>query len=336
VLFHHSRSHDAPYKHDAASFKYHTSLESKNKRERKLSIVSIQHIKRPTWTSRIPKRIGLFNQRSQYSVEVDAKHLDIVLDSLVELFRVASLEVTYIDTPTLTAKCRTCLEKLEFHIFIWQHRNSNTIIVEIHRVFGDSIPFHSVYSNLILDTVRGAAASSVGKPFMPSYADHDPITRGTTEEDKIQLEAVASLLNQFRSAAEVDVPKTEASILSTMDVISKMLSSKRYDSLGVALESLIQLTSAATSGLEISRKISTIVLLGHGNEENSNGSGQVTFKYIHGKVVYLAVTGRCIDTDTFRDDELTDHSLAALVVIAWYMIYVHLLTWRSRYCRSQI
>lgn len=287
-----------------------------NKRVRNRGVVTNQDIKRPTWTSRNPTRIGLFNQVSHYNVEVDATHLEIVLDSLVEVFRVYSLEVTYQDTPTLSAKCRTCLEKLEFNVFVWQSRNSNKIIIELHRVCGDSIPFHSTYSDLIMDTVRGAAASSDGQPFVSSNAIPDPITRGTSEEEKIQLEAVASLLSQFHNEVETEIPTTENSILSTMDGIYRMLASQRYDLLGKALESLIQLTSAATSGLETAKEVSTIILLGHQSDEISDGIDKVSLKSIHEKVVYLAITGRCIDSTTFREDELSDHSLAALVVVA--------------------
>jgi hypothetical protein len=323
LLYHHTSSLDTPTsKHDVTFLKSFNNAERDKQQYRSRSVIQGYHdIERTSWTSRIPKQIGLFIQVSHYSVEVDMKHLDIVLDSLVELFRLNSLEVKYDDTPTLVARCRTCLEKLEFNIFVWQSRtSSNRFIVEVHRVFGDSIPFHSIYANLILETVRGAASAN-GNPYVASCAIHDPITRGTSEEDKIQLEAVTTLLDHFRQEYLEDENnsnnKESNTILSTMNVIHKMLVSQRYDLLGKALENLVQLTSAATSGLETAITVSNMVLLGHPNDDTirCDSNHDTALKYIHRKVIYLAISGQCIDNNMFSQDQLTDHSLAALVVI---------------------
>lgn len=234
-------------------------------------------------------------------------------DALVEMFRVNSLQIKYQDSPFTSARCRACLEKLEFNIIIWQSREENKILIEVDRISGDSIPFHTKYANLVLKTVEDCCSGN--KSYSPEPTQiQDPITRGTSERDKIQLEQTSSILNRCKGEQTyIEFVGKENPMVSAIEIVADMLCAARYDSRGLALESLLHLTDPYLSDLETVKAVSKVILLGTAPGFVDNDV-QIC-RIIQERVVYLAVTGLCFD-GVYAEDELQDHAFCALNILA--------------------
>jgi hypothetical protein len=261
------------------------------------------------WKNPVLSRIGSFNSVSKYNVEVDLKYFNQIRDGLIEVFRMYSLQVSYQESPIVTARCRALLEKLEFNVLIWRSRTPNKLIIEVDRVSGDSIPFHGFYAGLILETVKDCATTPPIE--LPKPVNEDPIIRGSSDSAKVEFEVTASLLNQcIQTGALPENALPDDLLRSALEIVSEMLCSDCYELRGTALHSLSQLTDPYASGIKTATTVSQVVLLG-----TAKKLGYESLSSIRDNVVRLALVGRCID-DVNTEEELREHSFTALSVVA--------------------
>lgn len=181
-----------------------------------------------------------------------------------EVLRERSIEAVY-DNVAAKAKCLTA-DGVDFRIRLFRGRGSlydHGIIVEVQRRFGTSNIFFQE-TTAILD----AAQDKVPPP--PSL-----LAKSTTTSNALPL--VSTTTTSGGADNEGSPPDNDVSLRpsSSLNMVSKMLSHRGYDTKHLALQMLISLTDPAKIGAKTAQSVSAEFLKFDNDDDDNELTGRV-------------------------------------------------------------
>jgi hypothetical protein len=196
-------------------------------------------VKRGIWKLRVVPDLPELYVLERTAVFVPHSNPEDVSMRISEVLRERSIEATYDDEPA-KAKCLTA-DGVDFRVRLFRGRGSYShgIIVEVQRRCGTSNVFFEE-TTAILD----AAEDKVPMPPPPVLAKS----------------STSNALPLLKESGSMDQQEQESSPLhpsSSLDMVSKMLNHRGYDTKHLALQMLVSLTDASKIGAKTAQCVST-------------------------------------------------------------------------------
>lgn len=180
--------------------------------------------------------VGMYYPLGPCQIRINWDRLEeYVFQLLPEVFRQLSLQTIYQESP-VCATCRS-IDQVEFEVSIFRSRTDlDEIIVEIERQDGDVISYHR-YASQIVCALSG---------------------------ETVYEESFASLVcwdqNIWAFLDSISQPGSDEIVADALETTWTMISSERYDTQRLGLESLIHMTDPTKSGFSVAKAASECLL----------------------------------------------------------------------------
>lgn len=240
------------------------------------------------WATEKLQRLGYYHPLGPSHLTFPKAQLEATLARLTDCLRVLSCHVQYEDD-YLSASCLT-MERVRFQVSFFE-KDATTLILEIQRRSGDSYIFHRHYARPILAIIR-----------FNKFPD-------TSQADK---ERISLSLDRLATS---NLTVSNDDITDAIELVSKLVTSERWDACLLGMESLESLTNTLKTGYPVAIRVAREIVVSSTSEMPNKlarvmlhyllneKEGEVAFRALHvwANVLQLAATDSEIPLDTFCD-----------------------------------